>query len=71
MEKSNAFNNLLGMVLDDGQRECRCLVCNRAFANDEELGEYVRHHASNSPVLLYTTVRSGLTLPFDPQCHVH
>lgn len=41
MEKSSAFNNLLGMVLEDGQRECRCLVCNRAFANDEELGEYV------------------------------
>jgi hypothetical protein len=44
MEKSNAFNNLLGMVLDDGQRECRCLVCNRAFANDEELGACLRHH---------------------------
>jgi hypothetical protein len=39
MEKSSAFNNLLVMVLEDGQRECRCLVCNRGFANDEELGE--------------------------------
>eukprot|EP00882_Tetradesmus_deserticola_P030122 GHRQ01033797.1.p1 GENE.GHRQ01033797.1~~GHRQ01033797.1.p1 ORF type:complete len:728 (+),score=351.39 GHRQ01033797.1:103-2286(+) len=43
MEKSNAFNNLLGMVLEDGQRECRCLVCNRAFANDEELAEMVSY----------------------------
>ncbi|WIA21889.1 hypothetical protein OEZ85_004263 [Tetradesmus obliquus] len=43
MEKSSAFNNLLGMVLEDGQRECRCLVCNRAFANDEELAEMVSY----------------------------
>jgi hypothetical protein len=31
----------------------------------------VRRHASGSPVLLFTIVRSGLTLPFDPQWYVH
>jgi hypothetical protein len=58
MEKSNAFNNLLGMVLDDGQRECRCLVCNRAFADDEELGAWCTAHGCCAGVLLLLPIHS-------------
>lgn len=64
MEKGNAFNNLLGMVLDDGQRECRCLVCNRAFANDEELGEpaVLPAHAKLAACLLPCCLLMNLVL---------
>lgn len=39
MEKGNAFNNLLELVVEEGQRECRCMMCNRAFENQAQLGE--------------------------------